>query len=359
MSDAPLLQMACTLRHRGFTLRADFETRADITGLYGPSGAGKSTLLNAIAGLLRPHDGFIKLAGTPLVNVKGGWWTPPHQRRVGLVFQDNRLFPHLNVLQNLEFAYHRIPRHVRRLHPDDIISLLRLEPLLPRAVTHLSGGEARRVALGRTLLTSPRLLLLDEPLTGLDPALQRDLLNYLMDLPRKLEIPLIYVSHTRAEFLALVQHTLILRDGAVHELGPPERLLTEFPDGDETIDSYLLGHSEASPEPGYVRLRIGDQTLTAAGHLAPGTRARIAVPAHEVVLAVGEPPRTSARTLLRGTVTDLQPLGDHLLVTLDVGQPLRADITPAAARDLGLEKGTPVLALLKARTLRVLPAPDA
>lgn len=350
------LQMACTLRHRTFTLRADFETRAEITGLYGPSGSGKSTLLNAVAGLIRPHEGFIKLAGTPLVNVKGGWWTPPHQRRVGLVFQDNRLFPHLNVLRNLEFAYHRIPRHVRRLHPDDIISLLRLEPLLNRAVTHLSGGEARRVALGRTLLTSPRLLLLDEPLTGLDPALQRDLLNYLMDLPRKLEIPLIYVSHTRAEFLALVQHTFILRDGAVHELGPPEKLLNETTTTDETWDSYLVGHVEATPEPGYVRLRIGEQTLTAAGQLPTGTQARVAVPAHEVVLAVGDAPRTSARTLLRGTVAALLTQGDHLLVTLDVGQPLRAEITPAAARDLGLTEGRPVLALLKARSLCALPA---
>ena len=352
-----ILQMDCTLRHRGFELRADFATSAQFTGLFGPSGSGKTTLLQAIAGLVRPHDGFIKLHDTPLVKVKGGWWTPPHQRRVGLLFQENRLFPHLTVRDNLTFGYRRVPRHVRRLHPDDIIDLLRLAPLLDRGITHLSGGEARRVALGRTLLTSPRLLLLDEPLTGLDSVLRRDVLNYLMDIPRALDIPLFYVSHTRADFLALVHHTLLIRNGTVHELGAPERLLAELPDDEEPLDSFLHGRVTGILETGYVTVQTGNQTLTVMGRdLAPGTPVRIAVPAHEVMLAVGNNPRTSARNQLQAVITRLNPVGARLLVDLDLGDPLRAEITPAAARELNLQPGGTVTVLLKARTLRALPA---
>ena len=356
MSAHPLLQVVCTLRHRGFSLRADFALHHQVTGLYGPSGSGKTSLLHAIAGLARPHEGFIKLDETPLVNIKGGWWTPPHQRRVGLLFQENRLFPHLTVQENLHFGYRRIPRAVRRLHPDEVIGLLRLEPLLERAVTHLSGGEARRVALGRTLLTSPRLLLLDEPLTGLDPALRRDLLGYLMDLPRKLGLPLLYVSHTRAELLALTQHVLVIRDGAVQELGPPERLLDEAW-SDENLESFLDGVVESADEEGYVRLRVGDQRLTTMGrNLAPGARVRVAVPAHDVLLAIGEPPRTSARNVLSARVTEVRNQAGGTLVALDLGQRLWAEVTPAAARDLGLAPGQNVHLLLKARNLRALPA---
>ncbi len=358
MSTTPLLQVACTLGRRDFKLEADFVSTAAVTGIFGPSGSGKTTLLHAIAGLIRPSDGFIKVAGTPLVNIKGGWWLPPHHRRIGLLFQEDRLFPHLNVRDNLEFGYRRIPRAVRRLHPEEVISLLRLEPLLGRPVTALSGGEARRVALGRTLLTSPRLLLLDEPLTGLDASLRRDILAYLMDLPVRLDIPLVYVSHTRSDFIALVQHALAIRDGHVVEIGSPLRLLDETANETENdpLEAFLVGDVEASDEPGYVRLRVGGQNLIAMGSdLTPGTRARIALPAHEVLLAIGDVPHTSARNVLAATITELHPVGTRMLVALDIGQPLWAELTPTACRDLALQPGLHVHVLLKARTLHAQP----
>lgn len=356
MNPASVLQVNCTVRRPGgFSLRADFRSSAEVIGLFGPSGSGKTTLLEAIAGLLRPEDGFIKLADTPLVNVRGRWWTPPHQRRVGFVFQDDRLFPHLDVRGNLEFGYRRVPRAVRRVHPDDVIDLLRLAPLLARGVASLSGGEARRVALGRALLASPRLLLLDEPLTGLDGDLRRDVLAYLLELPRWLAIPLVYVSHTLPDFLTLVDHALIIRDGEVREVGPPIRLLEDAAGaGDETLESWLTGVVEAGGEPGYLRVRVGSQVMVVAGDdLAPGTMVRVAVPAHEVLVAAGAPPRTSARNVLTATVRAVCPTGRRVVAVLDMGQPLYADLTPAAARELDLVPGREVHLLLKARGLRV------
>lgn len=277
MNSAPLLQMACTLRNRKFDLHADFTSTAPITGIFGPPGSGKTSLLHAIAGLIRPADGFIKVAGTPMVNVKGRWWLPPHQRRIGVLFQDNRLFPHLDVRDNLLFGYRRIPRAVRRILPEEIIGLLRLEPLLNRRTPSLSTDEARRVALGQTLLTSPRLLLLDEPLTGLEPLQRRDLLAFLITLPRRLEIPLVYASHTRADVVALVQHALAIRDGEVVEVNAQSLLLDDS-------ETYLTGTVESSDPSGHVRVRIGENTLVAVGpEQSPGTRVRVALSGLEVL----------------------------------------------------------------------------
>jgi molybdate transport system ATP-binding protein len=278
---------------------------------------------------------------------------------VGVVFQDNRLFPHLTVRNNLEFGYRRLPRAVRRLHPDEVIGLLRLEDLLERGVDTLSGGEARRVAIGRALLASPRLLLLDEPLTGLDADLRRALLTYLLELPRRLDIPLVYVSHTLADFLVLVQKALVIRAGVVEEVDAPDRLLDRDTEaGEEPLESWLEGTALDGSDPGYVRIQIGGQVLTAPGdRVAPGAVVRVAVPAHDVMLVVGPAPRASARTVLTATVRELHPSGRRVVVALDLGQPLFADLTPAAVRELDLAPGRSVHVLLKARGLRVLPGP--
>lgn len=356
MTSTPQLEVACALQRGDFHLKADFVSESRATGVYGPSGCGKTTLLLAMAGLLRPADGFIKVAGTSLVNVRSGWCTPAHKRRIALVFQEDRLFPHLTVRDNLCFGYRRMPAAVRRVHPDDLIDLLRLAPLLDRPAHRVSGGEARRVALGRALLMSPRLLLLDEPLTGLEAPLRRDIFAYLVDLPRRLEIPLVYVSHTLSDFLAIAESVFEIRDRRVVEVGAPDELFNRADPGDNDPIESLLRCTvvAAGPESGYARVDIGGQTLTAIARddIRSGSAARVAIAAHEVLIVLGGLPRSSARNVLEGRVTDIRAAGTRVLVTLDVGQPLRVEVTPAAARELDLRPGVAVHALLKARSVR-------
>ena len=201
-----------------FSLSASFVSEGRVTGLFGASGAGKSSLINMIAGLLRPDRGVITLDGETLDDTSTGVHVPPHRRRIGYVFQDARLFPHLNVRQNLDYG-----RRMNRL-PDDpaqrsrITDLLDISGLLDRRPGQLSGGERQRVALGRALLSKPRLLLMDEPLGSLDEARKIEILPYLVRL-RDEGIPMVYVSHDAAELRQLATQIVMLRNGRVTALG--------------------------------------------------------------------------------------------------------------------------------------------
>ena len=201
-----------------FLLEAAFESQGRVTGLFGASGAGKTSLINMIAGLLRPDRGVIALDGEMLDDVAAGVHVPPHRRRIGYVFQDARLFPHLNVAQNLDYG-----RRMNGLTPDPaqhkrIIELLDIGALLDRRPGKLSGGERQRVALGRALLSRPRLLLLDEPLGALDEGRKLEILPYLVRL-RDEGIPMVYVSHDAAELRQLATQIVMLKQGRVTSFG--------------------------------------------------------------------------------------------------------------------------------------------
>lgn len=207
-----------------FTLESSFASKGRVIGLFGPSGAGKSTLINLIAGLITPDRGSIMLDGETLDDDAARAHVPPHRRRIGYVFQDARLFPHLDVAGNLDYGrrMNRLPRdsaHARR-----ISDMLDIGGLRSRRVGELSGGERQRVALGRALLSKPRLLLLDEPMASLDDARKAEILPYLMRLRDEAGVPMVYVSHDSSELRRLATDVVMLAQGRVMKQGGVELL---------------------------------------------------------------------------------------------------------------------------------------
>lgn len=207
------LELDLEFRRGALTLRAQATLDGGTTGICGPSGSGKSTLLALVAGLLRPQRGSIRFDGTAMTDTARGVFVPAWRRHFGLVFQDGQLFPHLSVRQNLLYGWQRLRPEERRFELDPVAQLLEIEPLLERRTAQLSGGERSRVALGRALLYSPRLLLMDEPLSALDDRLKEQILPFLKRVRDQTRIPMLYVSHSRAEVDYLAERVLRIEDG--------------------------------------------------------------------------------------------------------------------------------------------------
>ena len=209
----PRLELDLRFRRGALELSAQATIEGGSTGICGPSGSGKSTLLALIAGLLRPERGFIRFDGTALTDRERGVFVPPWRRHFGLVFQDGQLFPHLSVRQNLLYGWQRLQPGERRFELGQVTQLLEIEPLLERRTAQLSGGERSRVALGRALLYSPRLLLMDEPLSALDDRLKEQILPFLKRVRDETRIPMLYVTHSRTEVEYLAERVLRIEGG--------------------------------------------------------------------------------------------------------------------------------------------------
>lgn len=214
-----MLELDIYFKRDDFCLQINTIMDAPITGVLGASGSGKSTMLAIIAGLLKPQQGHILLDGVSLLNTADKVFVPPHERRTGLVFQDGQLLPHLSVRNNLLYGYRNIPPQERRFNIETVVGLLELEPLLERKPGSLSGGEKQRVALGRAVLYSPRLLLLDEPLSALDERLKNQILPFFLRIKSEFKIPMVYVTHSPREiefltdrWLSLAKGKLVLQD---------------------------------------------------------------------------------------------------------------------------------------------------
>jgi molybdate transport system ATP-binding protein len=208
-----VLELNFEFKRADFSLSAAQVFDAPITGILGASGSGKSTLLALIAGLLKPQQGFIKLNNQSMCDSKSNLWVPPHKRHIGLVFQDGQLLPHLTVRKNLLYGYNNIHAVQRRFHLDAIVALLEIGHLLERRPGNLSGGEKQRVALGRAVLYSPELLLLDEPLSALDERLKQQILPFFLRIYAECKIPMVYVTHALSELQFLTEHHFHVQDG--------------------------------------------------------------------------------------------------------------------------------------------------
>ncbi|MDJ0929007.1 MAG: molybdenum ABC transporter ATP-binding protein [Gammaproteobacteria bacterium] len=325
-----------------------------ITALFGPSGGGKTTLLRLIAGLEPDARGR--------VTFDGHCWqddeviVPAHRRGAGLVFQDTRLFPHLTVAGNLRFAAKRAPAARPGADFPTTVEALDLGPLLDRRVQGLSGGERQRVAIGRTLLARPQLVLMDEPLAALDVTRRADLLPYIESLPTTFDMPFLYVTHALDEVARLAVRTVVMADGRIlmQDDTPAvlERLdltpLTGLPESGVLLDGRVLSHA---PELQLTEVDIAGQRLSIpALDRAPGSAIRLRVRARDVALALLKPKHISIRNVLRARVLEIDIDRDTAFaeVLLDLnGAHLRARITRASADELGLRPGNELFALVK------------
>lgn len=342
-----------SLRRGAFSLEAAFEAGPGLTALFGRSGSGKTTLIDLIAGLAKPDRGRIVAGGTTLIDTDARVSLPPHRRRIGVVFQDARLFPHLSVRKNLGYGrfFARLPADPKSFA--SVTEMLGIGHLLDRHPAGLSGGERQRVAIGRALLAHPRLLLMDEPLAALDEARKAEILPYIERLRDEAGVPIVYVSHAVAEVARLAATVVVLEAGRVAAAGPAEAILrrADLVPVHEAEAGSLLDMTVAGPDPGTGLTRL----TGAAGDLLvpplarePGARVRVRIPARDVLVATQAPVGLSARNVLPGRVVALAPSVGGWLVEIDCGGAvIAARLTAAAARELGLEPGRPVLAVIK------------
>jgi molybdate transport system ATP-binding protein len=350
-----MLSVSVTHRLGGFTLDAAFDSEGGLTALFGRSGAGKTSLVNAIAGLIRPDRGHIKIDGEVLTDTATGTFVPAHRRRVGYVFQEGRLFPHLSVRQNLLYGRWFAPRTTGGGEIDQVVALLGIEPLLSRRPANLSGGEKQRVAIGRALLAGPRVLVMDEPLASLDEGRRAEIFPYIERLRDAMRIPIVYVSHSVAEVSRLATTLVVLSEGKVAAIGPTAQVMSRldlFPltgraEAGAILSTRIAGHDR---EFGLTILR------TAAGELRvpyldlpPGTALRVRIRARDVMIALAPPQGLSALNVLPGTVAEIAG-GDGPIVQLRLecaGEALIARLTRRSVETLGLTPGLKVHAVIK------------
>ena len=347
------IQLDVRLRRGAFALDAAFEAGPGLTALFGRSGSGKTTLIDLIAGLARPDRGRIAVAGAVLVDTAGGVFLPPHRRRIGVVFQDARLFPHLSVRTNL--AYGRVIAR-QPSDPADfaaVTEMLGIGHLLDRRPHGLSGGERQRVAIGRALLARPRLLLLDEPLAALDEARKAEILPYIERLRDEAGVPIVYVSHAVSEVARLATTVIVLEAGRVAASGPAEAILRRadlMPVHEAEAGALLdMVVETADPETGLTALvGTAGRLLVPGLARAPGTRLRVRIPARDVLVATERPRGLSARNILIGHVAALTPAGAEVSMEIDCnGALVAARVTAAAIRELGLAPGCAVYVVIK------------
>ncbi len=362
MSDNPVLTFRFRLNHGDFQVALAHDMRlAGITALFGHSGSGKTTVLRVLAGLEARADGHVTYDGVAWQSDEPRRiFVPPHERAVGYVFQDARLFPHLNVVGNLTFAEARSRSRASVTDIDTVIGHLDLEPLLERRPESLSGGEQQRVAVARALLTRPRLLLLDEPLSALDTQRKAEILPYIARLPEHFGVPVIYVTHSVDEVAYLADNMIVLSRGRKVADGPVDQTLARLDLGPATgrfEAGVVLGATIVKHD---IEYRLSELSLGGASIYVPmidadpGAQVRLRVRARDVILAKERPKQVSSRNILQGKIVEVVEEPDtpfaETLVEISGGL-IRARLTRRSAADLGLAPGVPVFALVKSISL--------
>ena len=350
------------VRFSSFQLQVDFQIPLQgVTAIFGPSGCGKTTLLRCLAGLERSPKGRLIFGESIWQDEAHGVFLPISQRSIGYVFQEPRLFPHLSVRSNLEYGLKRTPREHQKLSFQKIVTILDLERLLNRRPHGLSGGEQQRVAMGRALLTSPELLLMDEPLSSLDVKRKREILPFIQRLDTELHIPIIYVSHSLQEVLQLATTLVMLKDGRLAGAGPLSEVFAQL-DSRSFLEESHIGAvidtkvEEHDTEFGLTKLGFAGRHLFVPYQKESiGERLRVQILSRDVSIVTSVPTfQSSVLNILEATILDIGPTDSEypfVDIKLDIGLPLLATITRKSLIGLNLECGQQVYTQIKAVAL--------
>jgi len=352
------IEASFRLKRKDFELDVSFTAPGKgVSALFGQSGSGKTTLLRCIAGLEKPDQGYFNLKGTYWHDEEQSW--PVHRRPIAYVFQEASLFAHLNVRKNMEYGWQRIAKDQRKIKIDEVVAWLGLETLLERQPSQLSGGQRQRVAIARALLTSPQLLLMDEPLASLDTPGKAEILPYLESLYQALDIPVLYVSHSPQEVQQLADYLILLNQGKVQAAGEINTLLTDpqlplahFEDAAAVLNASVVGHDKAFH---LTSLAFnGGQVSVSYNGLPIGHKARLRVCARDVSLALIPPQQISISNSFPVRVMSIDPDRDpsQMLVRCDVGgQSLLSRITRRSVHTLNISPDKIVYAQVKSVAL--------
>jgi molybdate transport system ATP-binding protein len=351
------IEIDVRIAFRDFDLQIDHRMPLEgVLGLFGPSGCGKSTLLRIMSGLERGAAGHIRFGDEVWQDASRGIFVPPHKRGVGYVFQDVRLFPHLTVGGNLRFAAKRSRNVDSEIDIEGVVAALDLAPLMSRHPQSLSGGERQRAAIGRTLLTRPRLLLMDEPLAALDIKRKAEILPYIERLPQAFRIPLIYVTHSLDEVTRLAERMLVIASGRKVSYGPIAETLQRLdlqPIGGHFEAGVVLTARVARHDLKYRLTHLelcGNEIVMPMADVAIGSDVRLRIRARDVALATRAPEDISIRNILPGTIAEIveEPETAFAETLVDIGgAKIRARVTRSAVASLALAPGKPVFVLFK------------
>jgi len=337
---------------KDFTLDVAFSLSSSRTGIFGPSGSGKSTIMHLLSGLDLPDSGYIRLGDTVLFDAKKKINLKPDLRNIGVVFQHAHLFPHMNVKRNLFYGYKRVNPENRQIDPDDLFEVLGIAQLLSRDVSTLSGGERQRIALARTVLSNPRFILMDEPLSALDEGHKFQIIPYLKNVFNNYGIPMIFISHSVLEMRMMTDEVLVIEKGRIQQHNSTEEMVKKS--WNCGLESYvnLIHLGVASSYKDLFRYKWGDTTLilTESGEREENL---FELDSRDILLFKRHPEATSARNLLQCIVTNIYSSGNRVRVELACGnEHLIAQIVPESVRELGIEKSTIVVAAIKASAFK-------
>ena len=347
-----------SIKHEFPSLTIDIQFEGEqncITALFGKSGSGKTSILNMISGLVKPDYGYIEIDNDIILDTNNNIFTPPQKRNIGYIFQDSRLFPHLNVLSNLKYGINTVNAKHPVIQIDKVIDTLKLENLLDRKTSNLSGGEKQRVAIGRALLTCPRLLLMDEPLASIDAQMRAEIFPFVEDLQNKFKMTILYVSHSIEEVIRLADKMLLISEGKKEAQGDVEQIMSRldlYPltgrfDAGAVISAKVEGFDKR-----FELLSLsfkGGTLLVNAPNLPIGKHVRTHIRSRDVSLSLNVPSKNSILNIFKGNIIDINlDGGPQVEIKVDIGVALIARITRKSYEEMHLSIGSSVYTMIKA-----------